>query len=158
MSAEDSVGLFMVGVFTSIVVGDGLAQARGYSRESTGEGDPHGMSGLCGELGNTRIAGLPLDGDLQCSFTLSRHCRICFPVAGTGSKGSVLWTLHNRDSVGNMGLFVLSAVSTSFSLLVGSHQVWDEVSGIHIDPLIDRLVADGVIGMECVPASRSEFG
>jgi hypothetical protein len=50
--------------------------------------------------------------------------------------------LFDRDSLGNMGFFMLSGVASVFAFTMGSHQGQNKISGILVDPLIDGLMAN----------------
>jgi hypothetical protein len=52
-------------------------------------------------------------------------------------------TLFDRDSLGNMGFFMLSGVTSVFALAMGSHQEQNKMGSILVSPLIDGLMANG---------------
>src|SRR3989338_6551233 len=55
-------------------------------------------------------------------------------------------TLANRDPRRNMRALVLAGVAARLPHPVGPHQVGDEMSVLGVDPLVDRLMADGGAG------------
>lgn len=51
-------------------------------------------------------------------------------------------TFLNRDSLGNMGFFMLSGIASVFTLAMGSDEGQNKMRGILVNPLIDGLMAN----------------
>ena len=51
-------------------------------------------------------------------------------------------TLFDRDSLGNIGFFMLSGVSCVFALVMSSHHGKNKMGSILVSPLIDGLMAN----------------
>jgi hypothetical protein len=51
-------------------------------------------------------------------------------------------TFFDRDSLGNMGFFMLSGVASVFAFAMGSDEGQNKMRGILVNPLIDGLMAN----------------
>ena len=155
--AEHPVRPYMVGVLGTVVVGERQAQSLGIVAEPAREGHAHRVRALPRELGEPRVARRPLDGDLQGDGARARDHRVRLPVAHAAAMEHASRPGTNRDARGDMRRLVPSGVATVCAAAMGAYQTRDELSRLGIDPLVDRLVADGLVRMPPLPAARNEL-
>ena len=148
---------FVLGVFSSVVISEGLAQMLRKACKSTNERIAHFTSRLVLELCDLRVARLAFDGHLKRVLALSRDRRIRFPMSSHLPPFDLLGALGDGNSVGNMGLSVFSGMASLLPFLVGADQVQNQIAFFGIDPLINSLVAYGEFWMKLAPKSGGEF-
>ena len=90
--------------------------------------------------------------------TLPGDRRVGLPVPDAATRQDMGRPLVNRDPSRNMGLLVPAGVPPALPGAVGSHQAGDKMARLRIDPLIDRLVADGMLRMPAGKPSGGELG
>ena len=155
---EDVVGVPVVGILRTIVVGDGESHRFGYTAQPPRESCAHFVRSLLRKFGQAGVAGLALDRDLEGLGAAPGDRRVGFPmpdpVAGKDRRG----TLADRYSVGNMSFLMPAGVSPVLASTLGADEERDEMPCVGVDPLVNGFMADGQIGMPDLKATGSEFG
>ena len=67
-------------------------------------------------------------------------------------------TLSDRDPLGNMDLLVSTAVAAVLTLPVRTYEAGDKMPLLRIDPLVDRLMADGMLRLSEFKPSGDKLG
>jgi len=132
----------MLHIFGPVVVGDRSTDPLRKAGQCPVEASPHGRSGSPGEALDLREPSLSFHDDLKCRQAASGDDGVGFPMSGLQSSGHDSRTTGDRNPLGDMGLGVLSTVAPLEALAVRPGQEGDEVTGLSIDPLVNRLIAD----------------
>lgn len=144
---EDLIGVRMLGVLRAVVVGDGAAHPLRVAAEPAREGHAHLAGSLLRELGQSGVARLALDCDLEGLGAFPGDHGVGLPMTDPMAREDLRGALADRHPVGDMGLVMPAGVPPMLARAVGTYQERNEMSRLSIDPLVDRLMADGPIGM-----------
>jgi len=156
--AEHRVGLDMLRVLRAVVVGQCLPQGPRVAAEPPRERHAHLVGAALRQLRKPRVAGGPLDGDLERDGARARDHGVRLPVPDVAAPQDMRRALPDRDARRDVRGAVLARITPGLPPTMRPDQTRDEVPGLGIDPLVDRLVADGLLRMAPSPAPRDELG
>lgn len=158
LGSQGGVGDQMVGVFGSVVVGEGEAKFLGIGAESSLERVGNVLSAFLGDAADLGIAGFSFQGRNQGDEALMIADRIDFPMARFFPGVDGLRSVLDRDSLGDMQVFMPAVMpfAPAFSMMAGQKR--DHFPSFNIDPLIDGFRANSGGYSFFLPASGDLFG
>lgn len=158
LSSQGGVGDQMIGVFGSVVVGEREAEFLGIRTEGTFERVGEVVGGFLRESADLGIAGFAFQGGDQGDEALVVADGVDFPVAGFLSVIDRLRAVLDRDSLGDVQVFMSAVMSFAPAFAVMTGQKRNQLPGLRIDPLVDGFRADRGGHFFLLSASRDLFG
>ena len=158
LSSQGGVGDQMIGVFGSVVVGEGKAEFLGIRAKSEFERVGEVAGGFLRNSVDSGIAGFAFDRGHQGDEALVVANGIDLPVAGFLPVVDGLGAVLDRNSLGDVQFFMSAVMSFAPAFAVMTRQKRNQFPGISTDPLVDGFRADCGGHFSLLPASGDLFG